>query len=105
MNPSIAFIGGGNMASSLIGGMLAAGTPPESILVAEPSHDQRQKLSQQFGINTSANNLDVLTYDVVVLAVKPQVLQVVCRELANAEDARQGTHDHWSEIRSFTLGD
>ena len=87
MNPSIAFIGGGNMASSLIGGMLAAGTPPESILVAEPSDDQRQNLSQQFGINTSANNLDVLTYDVVVLAVKPQVLQVVCRELANAEDA------------------
>ena len=89
MNPSIAFIGGGNMASSLIGGMLAAGTPPESILVAEPSDDQRQNLSQQFGINTSANNLDVLTYDVVVLAVKPQVLQVVCRELANAEDAAE----------------
>ena len=86
MNPSIAFIGGGNMASSLIGGMLAAGTPADSILVAEPSNDQRENLSQQFAINTSASNLDALAYDVVVLAVKPQVLQMVCRELAKAEN-------------------
>lgn len=83
MSTSIAFIGGGNMASSLIGGLTSSAESPAHILVAEPDADQRQQLSQQFGIQTTANNIDTLKADVVVLAVKPQLLQVVCRQLAD----------------------
>ncbi|MDH3342837.1 MAG: pyrroline-5-carboxylate reductase [Gammaproteobacteria bacterium] len=84
MSTSIAFIGGGNMASSLIGGLIASAESPANILVAEPSEEQRERLTQQFGIQTSANNIDTLNADVVVLAVKPQLLQVVCRALSKA---------------------
>ncbi|MDH5710353.1 MAG: pyrroline-5-carboxylate reductase [Gammaproteobacteria bacterium] len=84
MTLSIAFIGGGNMASSLIGGLLSSSEPPASTLVAEPDKDQRQRLEQQFGVRTSADNIDALQADVVMLAVKPQLLQQVCRQLAEA---------------------
>ncbi len=87
MNPSIAFIGGGNMARSLIGGLIDAGTPATAILVCEPDADSRQTLEQQFSITTSADNSDAMAADTVVLAVKPQVMQIVCEQLA--ADARQ----------------
>ena len=90
MSTSIAFIGGGNMASSLIGGLLSSSEPPASTLVAEPSEEQRQQLEQLFGVQTTADNNDTLQADVVVLAVKPQLLQVVCRQLAEA--LRQSKH-------------
>jgi len=81
MSTSIAFIGGGNMASSLIGGLTSSAEPPAHILVAEPNAEQREQLAQQFSIQTTANNSDALKADVVVLAVKPQLLQTVCRQL------------------------
>ena len=84
MNTRIAFIGGGNMASSLIGGLVAAGTQASSILVAEPDADQRSRLARQFGIATTDNNLETLEQDVVVMAVKPQLMQTVCNQLAGA---------------------
>jgi pyrroline-5-carboxylate reductase len=70
------------MASSLIGGLTSSSASPAHILVAEPSAEQREQLAQQFGIQTTANNNDTLSADVVVLAVKPQLLQTVCRQLA-----------------------
>ena len=87
MSTRIAFIGGGNMATSLVGGLLAAGTTPASILVAEPDTDRRSFLSRQFGIATTASNLETLQQDVVVLSVKPQMMQAVCRQLAASENA------------------
>jgi len=69
------------MASSLIGGLTSSAAPPAHILVAEPNAVQREQLAQQFGIQTTANNSDTLKADVVVLAVKPQLLQTVCRQL------------------------
>ena len=84
MTLSIAFIGGGNMASSLIGGLLSSSEPPASMLVAEPDKEQRQRLEQQFGVRTSDDNIETLKADVVVLAVKPQLLQQVCRQLSKA---------------------
>ncbi len=77
MSTSIAFIGGGNMASSLIGG-LTSSEPPANILVAEPNAEQREQLTQQFDIQTTEDNTDTLKANIVILAVKPQLLQVVC---------------------------
>jgi len=84
MNARIAFIGGGNMATSLVGGLIAAGTKPASILVAEPDSRQREQLTLNFGIAVTDNNMETLQQDVVVLSVKPQLLQTVCRQLAPA---------------------
>jgi pyrroline-5-carboxylate reductase len=51
---SIVFIGGGNMASALIGGLLEAGLPASAIQVVEPDAAQRDKLAQQFGVDAQA---------------------------------------------------
>lgn len=71
------------MASSLIGGLLSSSTKADQILVAEPSDDTRKKLQADFGIKTTEANVETTRQDIVVLAVKPQLLQSVCRELAD----------------------
>jgi pyrroline-5-carboxylate reductase len=75
MNPSsIAFIGGGNMASALIGGLLKAGRSASSIHVIEPFEAQRDKLLRQFGVAAHAAASAVLQdCGLVVWAVKPQL--------------------------------
>jgi len=70
------------MAASLIGGLLAADRSAQ-ILVSEPDGVKGSALAQQFGIETSTDNRAALAAEVVVLAVKPQLLQMVCRELAD----------------------
>jgi pyrroline-5-carboxylate reductase len=89
MTTRIAFIGGGNMATSLAGGLIAAGAAPASILVSEPDENRRSELSRQFSVATTADNLDALQQDVVVLAVKPQLMQTVCRQLSASERVAQ----------------
>ncbi len=80
---SIGFIGGGNMAHSLIGGLLADGCDPDTLWVAEPRAEQRDTLRQRFGIHTSSDNVAVVAQvNVVVLAVKPQALREVALQLA-----------------------
>lgn len=82
---TIAFIGGGNMATSLIGGLLARSWPAERIVAADPSSDARRHLASEFGVRTSEDNAEAATdADVVVLAVKPQVIGDVARGLADA---------------------
>lgn len=79
----ITFIGGGNMATSLVGGLIADHYPAERITVTDPAADKREWLSQQFGIRTSADNPSAVeSADVVVLAVKPQVMREVIADLA-----------------------
>lgn len=83
--PRITFIGGGNMARSIIGGLVADGYPPDHISAADPGEDQRARLERDFGVTTGTDN-DALAAeaDVVVLAVKPQVMATVATGLAGA---------------------
>ena len=85
MNQTIGFIGGGNMASSLIGGLIK--TAPDSaknIIVFEPNTDKAGELEDTFGIQIAANNRELIRQsEVVVIAVKPQVLQSVLSPLAD----------------------
>jgi pyrroline-5-carboxylate reductase len=87
---SIAFIGGGNMARSLIGGLLAGDGQPDRIWVAEPDAGQREFLRGRFDVHAEANNEEVAARaEVVVLAVKPQILREVALGLAPVVQARQ----------------
>ena len=81
LSQQIAFIGAGNMASSLIGGLIASGHDPTRICASDPAIDQLTKLEAQ-GITTcSDNNQAVRNAELVVLAVKPQVLGMVLEGL------------------------
>ena len=81
----LAFIGGGNMADAIIGGLLSRRSiPKENVVVSEPWEVNRNKLAAK-GLRTTTSNPDAAAdADVVVLAVKPQVAKTVCQELAAA---------------------
>ena len=80
---TIAFIGGGNMARSLVGGLVARGTPPATIRIAEPMAPLRDALQADFGVIATADGSEaVIGATTWVLAVKPQVLRNVCEALA-----------------------
>ncbi len=78
----LAFIGGGNMARSLIGGLIKTGTPAASIAVADPHAPGRDALARDFGVSTFAENRHAAAEaDVLVLAVKPQVMPAIQGDL------------------------
>ncbi|MFT6449969.1 MAG: pyrroline-5-carboxylate reductase [Oleispira sp.] len=84
---NICFIGGGNMATSLIGGLIAQGHAANSISVSDPNEAQREQLTTQYGINTFADCAPALAdADIVVLAVKPQVMKDVALIVAKAAE-------------------
>jgi pyrroline-5-carboxylate reductase len=79
----ITFIGGGNMARSLIAGLVRQGVAPGQIHVAEPVAALREQLSAEFGVATYTDAADAAAHGTVwLLAVKPQVLREVCAALA-----------------------
>ncbi|PIE36028.1 pyrroline-5-carboxylate reductase [candidate division KSB3 bacterium] len=83
------FIGSGNMAEALIRGLLetAGVVVPENIFTADVSEDRLRQLHERYGIHTLTNNRDVAkNADVVILAVKPQVIQTVLQEISNDVD-------------------
>ena len=87
---TLAFIGGGNMARSLIGGLLSDGYDPQRLCAADPNPEQRERLAQQFAICTSADNSSAIQdADVVILAVKPQVVHEVLQPIADTLRARR----------------
>ncbi|UUE98733.1 pyrroline-5-carboxylate reductase [Xanthomonas hortorum pv. pelargonii] len=85
-----AFVGGGNMARSLIAGLIRQGVPATSIRVAEPIAELREALSRDFGVHAvEAARTAVDGASIWVPAVKPQVLPSVCAQLAELAQAQQ----------------
>ncbi|MBN1564260.1 MAG: pyrroline-5-carboxylate reductase [Anaerolineae bacterium] len=82
-NVKIAFIGGGNMGGAMVHGMIKQKlVEPDQIIVSDPRPERRAELEARYGIQTTTNNLDAATKgDILVLAVKPQVLDVVLPEV------------------------
>jgi pyrroline-5-carboxylate reductase len=79
----IGFIGGGNMASSLISGLIASGHSPQHLWVSDINPDTLKALAENLNVNTSASNDAVINeVDVIVLAVKPQILSSVAKSAA-----------------------
>ena len=88
-NKKISFIGGGNMAQALISGLVSCGIKPSLITVAEPNSDAREQLAAK-GLNTVDPTTDakaaIIDADIVVLAVKPQMMKPVVGAFADALD-------------------
>ena len=83
-NNKIAFVGGGNMARSLVGGLIADGYQARNIWVSDPNVTQRDTLQQAFLIQTTAVNQEAVTHaDVVIFAVKPQSLKIAAEDIAS----------------------
>lgn len=83
MNSTICFIGAGNMSRSLIGGLLASGYDKSKVWASDPNTDTTDSLSQRFGIKCYNDNQQAIQQaDILVLAVKPQQLQALCKSLA-----------------------
>lgn len=80
---NIGFIGGGNMARSLAGGLIQNGWPPAKLHVSDPDPAKRTALESRFGVRCYADNARVVEQaDVLVFAVKPQQMRDVVRALA-----------------------
>ncbi|KAI1765048.1 pyrroline-5-carboxylate reductase [Hypoxylon sp. FL1150] len=89
----LCFIGGGNMAGAIIGGLVAKGIDKQNVWVSEPWDVNRDKMAAT-GVRTTASNVEASQdADLLVLAVKPQVTKGVCQELAAA----------WAERASLPL--
>ena len=90
-NKKISFIGGGNMAQALISGLVGCGIEPSLITVADPSSDAREQLEAK-GLKTVDPTADaksaVIGADIVVLAVKPQMMKVVVGAFADVLDSQ-----------------
>ncbi|CZT02649.1 related to PRO3-delta 1-pyrroline-5-carboxylate reductase [Rhynchosporium agropyri] len=80
----LCFIGGGNMGSAIIGGLLAKGsTSKQNIIVSDPFEGTRKKVQDTHGVRVTTSNYEAAQdADLLVLAVKPQVAKGVCEDLA-----------------------
>lgn len=82
---NIGFIGGGNMASSLINGLIASGHSSQKIWVSDLDKEKLQVLAANLKINITTDNETVINEcEVVVLAVKPQIMQTVSESISRA---------------------
>ncbi|MCW8195462.1 pyrroline-5-carboxylate reductase [Proteobacteria bacterium 005FR1] len=89
MSEQITFIGGGNMANSIIGGLVAKGFGPARIFACDPVQDNLDKLASAYGVRTGTDNAEgVRQAGTVVLAVKPQIMRTVCESLRSTLDQK-----------------
>ncbi|MFT4563657.1 MAG: pyrroline-5-carboxylate reductase [Gammaproteobacteria bacterium] len=82
MENHILSIGGGNMGSAIIGGLLAKDYRADRIAVVDPSTQVQTKIADDFGISVQATCREIRDGEIVLLAVKPQIMQPVVKELA-----------------------
>ena len=86
----ITFIGGGNMSTSLVGGLRARGVPAGDLCVTDVRSEQLERLRREFGVRTTTDNAEaVRDADLVVLAVKPQDMAVAAASIATEVTARR----------------
>ena len=86
----IAFLGGGNMAEALIKGMLSAEVATSRQMVVTDTSPARLKYLKKYNINTAKNNHEaVQKAEIVLLCVKPQVMDAVLAEIASAADSKK----------------
>ena len=99
-NYTVGFIGGGNMARALVGGLISSGYPHENLAVAEPSAARRAELAPGLpGVRLSDDNHAIAALaDCLVLAVKPQLMREVCMDL------RDDVQEHRPLIVSVAAG-
>ncbi len=80
----IGFIGGGNMAEAFIKGLLNGGFPVEDLLFSEPNLTRHKLMEERYGVSCVANNMDLVSIcNIVVLAIKPQILDKVLEEISS----------------------
>ena len=84
----IGFIGGGNMANAIIGGLIVAGYKASDMIVSDPWEPSRQKLEKDYQVTTTTDNNETIRFndkpcDVIILAVKPQVMKQVAQGIAH----------------------
>lgn len=84
MTQTVGFIGAGNIARCLIAGLINSGWSPDNICVSDPDAQQREKIETRHGIKTTEQNTLVAQQsDLLALCVKPQIMQFVCKDLAD----------------------
>ena len=85
----IGFIGAGNMASSIIGGLIEQGVPASNIRASDPNEESLQQLAKLAPVTTGADNSEAVSgADVVILAVKPQVMATVTSDIREAVNSQ-----------------
>lgn len=91
LGKKIAFLGSGNMAEALVKGLLAAGTAAkDEIVCAEPRPERREELQARYGIAAIASNTAAVQQaEIIVLSVKPQVMDALLDEIASVVDPRK----------------
>ncbi|MBR9728222.1 pyrroline-5-carboxylate reductase [Shewanella intestini] len=83
---TVCFIGAGNMSRSIISGMVTHGYDPQCIYATNPSQPKLSALQQDFGIHIANDNLAIAKQcNVIVLSVKPQLMQQVCQQLSTLD--------------------
>jgi pyrroline-5-carboxylate reductase len=89
LGKSVVFLGTGNMAEALLKGLLREGTAdPEEIVCAEPRQERREEIANRYGVEvTGDNRAAVAEADLIILSVKPQVVEAVLAEISPAVDA------------------
>ncbi len=87
----VGFLGAGNMGEAMIKGLLQTGlVPAASIAATDVRADRLQQVAKQYGIRAASSNVDLVSEaDVVILAVKPQIMGAVLKEISSAVDRRK----------------
>lgn len=109
--PTIGFIGAGNMAASLIGGLVAHSFAPGDFCAAAPNATNLQALAAQHGIHACTSNAEVAQRaDILVLAVKPQVMngmgrsRAVCLQNEHLDPLHRRRHQHGQRMEQWLGG-